>query len=233
MSSPGFAPLPTGVPAPAVPVAGLAQLFPVHRIYCVGRNYAAHAREMGADPGRDPPCFFMKPADAIVANDAAVPYPPATSNLHHEVELVVAIGRGGRDIPDACALEHVYGYAVGNDLTRRDLQARAKAAGEPWDVAKGFDRSAPVSVIHPAERIGHPARGRIWLEVNGEKRQDADLRELIFSVSEVVARLSALYELQPGDLVFTGTPAGVGPLQRGDRVVAGIDGIDTLRTNID
>jgi fumarylpyruvate hydrolase len=232
MNQHAFAPLPSDVPMPTIPVAGLGTRFPVHRIYCVGRNYAAHAREMGADPEREPPCFFMKPADAIVANDAAVPYPPATANLHHEVELVVAIGRGGRDIPDAFALEHVYGYAVGNDLTRRDLQARAKTAGEPWDVAKGFDRSAPVSAIHAAERIGHPARGRIWLDVNGQRRQDADLRELIFSVSQVLARLSALFELQPGDLVFTGTPAGVGPLQRGDRIVAGIDGIDELRTTI-
>lgn len=232
MSRPGLVELPSALPVPAVRVAGLAAPFPVHRIYCVGRNYAAHAREMGADPERELPCFFMKPADAIVGNDAVVPYPPATTNLHHEVELVVAIGRVGRDVPDAFALEHVYGYAVGNDLTRRDLQARAKAAGEPWDVAKGFDRSAPVSAIHPVERIGHPARGRIWLDVNGQRRQDADLRELIYSVSEIVARLSTLFELQPGDLVFTGTPAGVGPLQRGDRIVAGIEGIDELRTTV-
>jgi fumarylpyruvate hydrolase len=224
--------LPVAVPAPSVAVAGSTLRFPVHRIYCVGRNYAAHAREMGADPERERPCFFMKPADAVVENGADVPYPSSTANLHHEVELVAAIGRGGRDIADAHALEHVYGYAVGNDLTRRDLQARAKAAGEPWDIAKGFDQSAPLGAIHPAQRIGHPARGRIWLDVNGERRQDADLRELIWSVSQIVAQLSTFFELQPGDLVFTGTPAGVGPLQRGDRIVAGIDGIDELRTTV-
>lgn len=223
---------PFAVPAPSVAVAGSALRYPVHRIYCVGRNYAAHAREMGADPERERPCFFMKPADAVVANGTDVPYPPGTTNLHHEVELVVALGRGGRNIPDAFALEHVYGYAVGNDLTRRDLQARAKAAGEPWDVAKGFDHSAPMTAIHPVERIGHPSRGRIWLDVNGERRQDADLRELIYSVSEIIAQLSMLFELQAGDLIYTGTPAGVGPLQRGDRIVAGIDGFETLQTNI-
>jgi fumarylpyruvate hydrolase len=174
----------------------------------------------------------MKPADAVVANGLGVPYPPGTANLHHEVELVVALGRGGRSIPDAFALEHVFGYAVGNDLTRRDLQARAKSAGEPWDVAKGFDHSAPITAIHPCDAIGHPSRGRIWLDVNGERRQDADLRELIWSVAEIVAQLSTLFELQAGDLIFTGTPAGVGPLQRGDRIRAGIDGFETLETTI-
>jgi fumarylpyruvate hydrolase len=220
------------VPQPAVAIAGTAARFPVHRIYCVGRNYAAHVREMGASPEREPPCFFMKPADAVVANDASVPYATRTSNLHHEVELVVAIGRGGRSIAQADALGHVFGYAVGNDLTRRDLQAAMKQAGLPWDVAKGFDRSAPVAAIRPVADAGHVTDGRIWLDVNGQRRQDATLAEMIWSVPEIVAELSTLYVLQPGDLIFTGTPAGVGPLRPGDSVVAGIDGLETLRTTI-
>jgi fumarylpyruvate hydrolase len=224
--------LPFAVPRPTVAIAGSAARFPVHRIYCVGRNYAAHAREMGNDPTREPPCFFTKPADAVVANGAPVRYPPRTNNLHHEVELVIAIGKGGKQIPAADALEHVFGYAVGNDLTRRDLQAQAKDAGLPWDVAKAFDHSAPITAISPVTEGGHVTTGRIWLEVNGQSRQDARLDELIWSVPEIVAELSTLFELQPGDLIFTGTPAGVGALQRGDSIVAGIDGLDTLRTTI-
>jgi fumarylpyruvate hydrolase len=223
------------VPAPAqtsVEVAGSSERFPVHRIYCVGRNYAAHAREMGMDPEREPPFFFSKPADAVVPNGAPVPYPPRTGNLHHEIELVVAIGTGGRDIPLASALAHVFGYAVGNDLTRRDLQFAAREKGQPWDVAKGFDRSAPVTAIRRAAEVGHPERGRIWIEVNGEIRQQADLSEMIWSVPEIVAELSTLFDLAPGDLIFTGTPAGVGPVQRGDSLVGGIDGLETLRTTI-
>jgi fumarylpyruvate hydrolase len=223
------------VPAPAqtsVEVAGTGQRFPVHRIYCVGRNYAAHAREMGMDPEREPPIFFSKPADAVVPNGAPVPYPPRTGNLHHEIELVVAIGTGGRDIPLASALAHVFGYAVGNDLTRRDLQFAAREKGQPWDVSKGFDRSAPVTAIRRAAEVGHPERGRIWIEVNGELRQQADLSEMIWSVPEIVAELSTLFDLAPGDLIFTGTPAGVGPVQRGDSLVGGIDGLETLRTTI-
>ena len=223
------------VPAPAqtsVEVAGSSERFPVHRIYCVGRNYAAHAREMGMDPEREPPFFFSKPADAIVPNGAPVPYPPRTGNLHHEIELVVAIGTGGRDIPLASALAHVFGYAVGNDLTRRDLQFAAREKGQPWDVSKGFDRSAPVTAIRRAAEVGHLERGRIWIEVNGELRQQADLSEMIWSVPEIVAELSTLFDLAPGDLIFTGTPAGVGPLQRGDSLVGGIDGLETLRTTI-
>jgi fumarylpyruvate hydrolase len=224
---------PFTVPQPTVAIAGTASTrFPVHRIYCVGRNYAAHVREMGANPEREPPCFFTKPADAVVANGAAVPYASRTSNLHHEVELVVAIGRGGRDIAQASALEHVFGYAVGNDLTRRDLQAAMKQAGLPWDVAKGFDGSAPVSAIRAVSDAGHVTEGRIWLEVNGQRRQDATLGEMIWSVPEVIAELSTLFDLQPGDLIFTGTPAGVGAVQRGDSIVAGIDGLETLRTTI-
>jgi fumarylpyruvate hydrolase len=217
---------------PTVEVAGTDERFPVHRIYCVGRNYADHVREMGSDPKRDPPIFFSKPADAVVANGAPVPYPPQTKNLHHEIDLVVAIGRGGRDILVAGALEHVFGYAVGNDLTRRDLQHAAKNAGAPWDVAKGFDHSAPVTAIRRAADVGHLASGAIWLEVNGEPRQRSDLTEMIWSVPEIVATLSAFFELQPGDLVFTGTPAGVGPVVRGDSIVGGIEGLDTLRTTI-
>ena len=217
---------------PAVEVAGTDARFPVHRIYCVGRNYAAHAREMGMDPDRDPPFFFSKPADAVVANGTPVPYPPRTANLHHEIELVVAIGTGGRDIPLASALDHVYGYAVGNDLTRRDLQFSAREQGRPWDVSKGFDGSAPVSAIRPSAEMGHPDRGAIWLEVNGEARQRADLSEMIWSVPEIVAELSTYFELQPGDLIFTGTPEGVGPVRRGDSLVGGIDGLETLRTTI-
>lgn len=224
--------MPFTVAQPTIEIAGSAQLFPVHRIYCVGRNYEAHVREMGNDPQREPPCFFMKPADAVVPNGAPVPYALRTSNLHHEVELVVAIGAGGRAIQARSALDHVFGYAVGNDLTRRDLQAAAKDKGLPWDVAKGFDHSAPITAIRTVADAGHLSSGRIWLEVNGHKRQDANLAEMIWSVAEIIAELSSLYELQPGDLIFTGTPAGVGPVQRGDSIVAGIDGLDTLRTTI-
>ena len=217
---------------PSVEIDGTDQRFPVHRIYCVGRNYADHVREMGSDPQRDPPIFFSKPADAVVANGLPVRYPPRTSNLHHEIELVVAIGLGGRDISLERTLDHVFGYAVGNDLTRRDLQAAAKNHGAPWDVAKGFDQSAPITAIRRAEEIGHLAAGAIWLEVNGEPRQRADLGEMIWSVPEVVSELSTYFELQPGDLIFTGTPAGVGPVMRGDSLVGGIDGLETLRTTI-
>jgi fumarylpyruvate hydrolase len=220
------------VTQPTVEVAGIEARFPVHRIYCVGRNYAKHAREMGMDPDREPPFFFSKPADALVPNGTPVPYPPRTANLHHEIELVVAIGTGGRDIPLDNALAHVYGYAVGNDLTRRDLQFAAREQGRPWDVAKGFDCSAPVSAIRPAAEMGHLDRGTIWLEVNGEPRQRANLSEMIWSVPEIVAELSTYFELQPGDLIFTGTPEGVGAVRRGDSLVGGIDGLETLRTTI-
>jgi fumarylpyruvate hydrolase len=220
------------VTQPSVEVAGSDDRFPVHRIYCVGRNYAKHAREMGMDPDREPPFFFSKPADAVVPNGTPVPYPPRTSNLHHELELVVAIGHGGRDIPVAAALGHVFGYAVGLDLTRRDLQFEAREQGRPWDVAKGFDCSAPMSAIRPAAEMGHPERGTIWLEVNGETRQRANLSEMIWSVPEIVAELSTYFELRAGDLVFTGTPEGVGPVQRGDSLVGGIDGLETLRVTI-
>jgi fumarylpyruvate hydrolase len=217
---------------PMVEVIGTDARFPVHRVYCVGRNYAAHAREMGMDPEREPPFFFSKPADAVVPNGAAVPYPPRTADLHHEIELVVAIGEGGRDIQVEHALAHVFGYAVGNDLTRRDLQAAARESGRPWDVAKGFDHSAPVTAIHRVADVGHLSRGAIWIEVNGEARQRGDLSEMIWNVAEIIAELSTLFELRPGDLIFTGTPAGVGPVRPGDSLVGGIDELDTLRTTI-
>ncbi len=220
-------------PTPAVPINGRAEQFPVHRIYCVGRNYAAHAREMGNNPDREPPFFFTKPADAIVQNHAHVPYPSRTTNFHHEIELVVAIGKGGRDIAVAQALDHVYGYAVGNDFTRRDLQSDAKDHGRPWDISKGFDRSAAISTITPAAQSGHLRSGKIWLKVNGQMRQQGDLSDLIWSVPEVIAELSTLFELQPGDLIYTGTPAGVGALQKGDHIEGGIDGLGELITAIE
>ena len=219
-------------PAPSVAVAGTDDRFPVHRIYCVGRNYREHVQEMGGDPTREPPVFFTKPADAVVPSGAGVAYPPRTSNLHHEIELVVAIGRGGSNIPVDSALEHVFGYAVGNDLTRRDLQAEARKRGAPWDTAKGFDASAPITPIRRADDIGHVASGRIWLEVNGELRQQADVVEMIWSVPEVIAELSTYFALAPGDLIFTGTPAGVGPLLPGDLVAGGVDGIGTLQHGV-
>jgi fumarylpyruvate hydrolase len=217
-------------PVPSVAVAGGGR-FPVHRIYCVGLNYAEHVREMGGDAAKSPPIFFMKPADAVIANGAAVPYPPATGNFHHEIELVVAIGSAGRDVDAARALAHVFGYAAGNDLTRRDLQSTAKSRGEPWDTAKGFDASAPVAAIRPAAQ-GHPSKGRIWLSVNGTLRQESDLSHMIWDVPHIIAALSRLYELRPGDLIFTGTPAGVGPVRPGDRLEGGIEGLEVLHNTI-
>lgn len=218
-------------PIPTVEIAGGAAQFPVHRIYCVGRNYAAHAREMGHDQ-REPPFFFMKPADAVVANGAAIAYPSRTANLHHEVELVAALHSGGRNISASDAQRHVFGYAVGNDLTRRDLQSEARDKSRPWDTAKGFDHSAIVGPIHSVEKTGVLQRGSIWLKVNGELRQQGDLSELIWSVPEIIAELSTYFELTAGDLIFTGTPAGVGPLKPGDRIESGIDGLDAVVTTI-
>lgn len=206
--------------------------FPVRRIFCVGRNYADHVREMGGDPRSEPPIFFTKPADALVQGGSSVPYPPGTHNLHHEVELVVALHRGGTRIDAAGALAHVYGYAVGNDLTRRDLQSHARSRGQPWDMAKGFDASAQISRIHPVERFGHPSSNAIWLKVNGTQRQYSTLDQMIWSVPEIISGLSALVELQPGDLIYTGTPDGVGPLVPGDVVTAGIEGLDELEFRI-
>jgi fumarylpyruvate hydrolase len=218
-------------PMPAVPVQG-GGAFPVRRIFCVGRNYAAHVREMGGDPRAEPPIFFTKPADAIVTRGAPMPYPPATANLHHEMELVLAIGTGGADIAEADALAHVWGYAAGLDMTRRDLQAEAVRAGRPWDMAKAFDASAPIGDIAPASRFGHPAAGQIRLTVNGEVRQSADLADMIWTVPAIVAALSRLVRLAPGDLIFTGTPEGVGPVVRGDALVGDIAGVGGLHTRI-
>lgn len=217
---------------PTVTVAGTKDVFPVHRIYCVGRNYEEHAREMGKDPNREKPFFFMKPADAIVENNATIPYPPSTENFHHEIELVVAIGKSGVDIPEKEVTKHIYGYAVGNDLTRRDLQVTARKQGRPWDTGKSFDLSAPISAIHRATETGYLTQGHIWLKVNGEQRQSADLKDLIWNVNEIVSILSGLYTLLPGDLIYTGTPAGVGPIVPGDVIEGYIEGLDTLITTI-
>ncbi len=205
--------------------------FPVRRVFCVGRNYAAHAREMGADT-REPPFFFMKPADALVLDGADTPYPSATANLHHEVELVVAIGKGGTDIDAAHALDHVYGYAAGIDLTRRDMQDVAKAARRPWDLSKGFDASAPIGSIVPAAKAGHPASGTITLTVDGAPRQKGDLADQIWTVPEIIAELSRLAALAPGDLIMTGTPEGVGPVERTNVLVGEIVGVGTIATRI-
>ena len=217
---------------PSIAIADSDDRFPVRRIFCVGRNYAAHAREMGRDPDREPPFFFTKPADAVVADGATIPYPPQTENLHYEAELVVAIGAGGRDIPADRALEHVWGYAVGNDLTRRDMQNDAKELRRPWDLSKGFDRSAVIGALVPAGAIGHPSGGRISLSVNGALKQDGDLGEMIWPVADVVAFLSESVELAPGDLIMTGTPAGVGALVPGDTCVVAIEGIGEITTTI-
>jgi len=216
---------------PAVAVAGTEQIFPVHRIYCVGKNYADHIREMGSDPQRDPPCFFMKPADAATTSPE-IPYPPGTKNYHYETELVLAIGKGGSNISASDANDHIFGYAVGLDMTRRDLQMSSGGLGHPWDTGKGFDFSAPISLIHPAEQVGHINAGRIAVKVNGETRQDADVSDQIWKNPEIVSELSRLFTLQPGDLIFTGTPAGVGPVLPGDKLEASIDKLGILEITI-
>lgn len=217
-------------PIPSVEIAESQQRFPVHRIYCVGRNYADHVREMGSD-AKEPPVFFTKPPDAIVASGTAVPYPPRTENFHYEVELVIAVGGAGRNISAAQALDHVFGYAVGNDLTRRDLQGASKKKGLPWDTGKAFDGSAPVGAIRPAS-LGHVSQGAIWLKVNGETKQQSDIKEMIWSVPDIIAELSTLFVLRAGDLIYTGTPAGVGPLKPGDRIECHIDGLPSLTNTI-
>lgn len=215
-------------PRPSLPVAGRAERFPVGRIYCVGRNYADHAREMGHDPDREPPFFFMKAADSIVQDNAVLAYPVGSKDVHHEIELVVAIGKGGRNISVDKALEHVWGYGIGLDMTRRDIQGEAKKMGRPWEMGKSFDESAPVSALRPASEIGHPARGAITLRVNGVLRQQGDLAMQVWNVPEQIAYLSSLITLQPGDLIFSGTPAGVGPIQPGDKLEGHIDGVGDL-----
>jgi fumarylpyruvate hydrolase len=220
-------------PTMALPVEGTTARFPVSRIFCVGRNYAEHAREMGHDPDKAPPFFFMKPATSLVTDGAAMRYPAMTSDLHHEVELVVALGRGGENVSPDDALELVYGYAVGIDMTRRDLQGEAKKLGRPWETGKAFDESAPCSRIVPADKIGHPAEGTIELRVNGEPRQTGDLREMIWNVPDTIAYLSKLFTLLPGDLIFTGTPAGVGAVSRGDTLHASIARVGELSVAIE
>ncbi len=216
---------------PALPVAGTSQSFPVRRIWCVGRNYLEHIRELGNDE-REPPFFFAKPTDAVVADGSTIPYPPLTADLHHEVELVVALKGGGRNIPADKALDLVFGYAVGIDLTRRDLQMAARKIQRPWEIGKAFDASAPCGALKPATAIGHPSKGRITLSCNGTLRQDGDLSQMIWNVPEVIAKLSEMVALAPGDIILTGTPAGVAATVPGDRLDCAIDGIGTLSVTI-
>ena len=224
-------------PVFSLPVIGSELRFPVRRVFCVGRNYADHAREMGATDqaeGREPPFFFTKPGDAVVGGDGevVVKYPSLTNNLHHEVEMVVALGAGGENLSVDAANGLIFGYAVGLDLTRRDIQAKAKEKGHPWDMGKGFDQSAVAGAIKPVAASGHPASGRIWLKVNGELRQDGDLADMMWKVADIIANLSTMVRLEAGDLIYTGTPAGVGPVVPGDVLEGGVDGIGSLRARI-
>ena len=205
-------------PVPSLAVEGSDARFPVGRIYCVGRNYAEHAREMGHDPNREPPFFFMKAANSVVPSGSTIAYPVGTKDVHHEIEMVVAIGKGGKNIPVEKALEHVWGYGVGLDMTRRDIQGEAKKMGRPWEMGKSFDESAPCTPIHAATEIGHPSKGAIWVKVNGETKQQGDISQMIWSVPEQINYLSSLITLQAGDLIFSGTPSGVGPIKAGDKL---------------
>ena len=222
-------------PAPSVPVVGTEAQFPVHRIYCVGRNYEEHAKEMGFT-GREPPFFFMKPADAIVVAPPGattpLPYPSLTTNLHHEIELVAAIGKGGKNIAAADALQHIYGYAAGLDMTRRDLQNDMKKQGRPWSIGKGFDHSAPIGPITPAAQAGNVGKAGIWLQVNGVDRQRSNVAQLIWNIAETIEHLSAAWELQPGDLIYTGTPEGVSAVVTGDVLEGGVDGLGSIRLKL-
>lgn len=217
---------------PSLPVTGDSRRFAVNRIFCVGRNYADHAREMGHDPDREPPFFFMKPANSIVSDGKDMAYPSLSNDVHHEIEMVVAIGKGGANISAQTALEHVYGYGVGLDMTRRDLQGEAKKMGRPWDTGKAFDQSAPCAAITPIGQCGHPTQGSIKLLVNGEVRQEGKLNQLIWNIPDTIAYLSTLFTLEPGDLIFSGTPAGVGPVKKGDVLEGSIDGLVSLKTQI-
>ena len=219
-------------PVTALPIRDSAERFPVRRIYCVGRNYAEHAIEMGGDPDREPPFFFQKNPDNLVARRAEFPYPPASRDVHHEIELVVFLSRGSEDIPVERALDCVFGYAVGLDMTRRDLQGEAKKMGRPWEIGKAFEASAPCGEIVPAREIGHPQEGAIWLKVNGRTVQQGDLNQMIWKVPEAISYLSGLFRLAPGDVIMTGTPAGVGPVQRGDELFGHIDGVGDLRVKV-
>jgi fumarylpyruvate hydrolase len=214
-----------------LPIEGSDAAFPVRRVYCVGRNYADHAIEMGHDPSREAPFFFQKNPDNLLQG-GDFPYPPLSSDVHHEVELVIALKAGGADIPAEKAMDCIYGYAVGIDFTRRDLQGEAKKAGRPWEIGKAFEHSAPVSSLVPAERIGHPDKGAIWLELNGDRVQNGDLNQMIWKIPEIIAELSKLFTLAPGDVIMTGTPAGVGPVKKGDRIICGVDGVGTLTLSV-
>ena len=216
----------------ALPIRGSDALFPVRRVYCVGRNYAEHAIEMGHDPNKEPPFFFQKNADNIVPGGGDFPYPSATNDVHHEIELIVALAKGGENIPVQNALGHVFGYAIGLDMTRRDLQGEAKKMGRPWESGKAFEASAPTGEIVPASEIGHPDKGAIWLRVNGKTVQQGDLNQLIWKVPESISYLSGLFRLAPGDVIMTGTPAGVGPVKRGDELHGHIDGIGDLKIKV-
>ena len=217
---------------PVLSVAGTENVFPVHRIYCVGQNYSEHMYEMGSNPQRDAPFFFSKPADAVFHHHSEISYPPKTKNLHHEIELVIAIGERGSKISKSKAPNYIFGYTVGLDLTRRDLQQDAKKRGRPWTVAKGFDHSAPCSVLHKVDEVGHLDKGSITLSVNGEIRQYGDISEMIWSVPEIISILSGFFELCPGDLIFTGTPSGVGPLKRGDKLEGAVEKLTKLEIKI-
>jgi fumarylpyruvate hydrolase len=218
-------------PVTVLPVEGSELVFPVRRVYCVGRNFAAHAIEMGSDPDREPPFFFQKnPDNLLVSGD--FPYPVASNDVHHEIEMVVALRKGGSDIPVESAIDHVYGYGVGLDMTRRDLQGKAKDTGRPWEVGKAFEASAPCTPIVPAAKIGHPAAGAVTLDINGERRQTGDLNQMIWKVPEMITYLSGLFTLAAGDLIFAGTPSGVGPVKRGDKLVGRVEGVGTLEVRV-
>ncbi len=217
---------------PTLPVQGTDALFPVHRIYCVGRNYADHAREMGHDPDREPPFFFQKNPDTIVLPGDDFPYPDKSQDVHFEMELVIALSKGGKDIPEDQALDCIFGYAVGLDMTRRDLQGAAKKMGRPWEVGKAFEFSAPCSEVVPCTKIGHPSDARLWLKVNDELRQEGNINQLIWNIPETISYLSGLFTLAPGDLIYTGTPAGVGPTVRGDQLKGGVEGIGEIAISV-
>lgn len=222
-----FAPQP-----PVLAPTSDGKLFPVRRLFCIGRNYAAHAREMGKDPDREPPFFFTKWAETVVPSGTAIAYPPMTENYHYEAELVVAIGRGGRAIPADAALDHVYGYATGLDMTRRDLQFEARDKGRPWDAGKNFEQASPLGLIHPVSEVGHVAHGSIRLTVNGETRQEGDIADLIWPVADVIAHISRYYRLEAGDLIYTGTPAGVGAVVPGDTIVVSVAGLSGTEVTV-
>jgi len=216
----------------SLPVRGSDSRFPVHRVYCVGRNYAAHAIEMGHDPDREPPFFFQKNPDNLLTEGQDFPYPTMTKDVHHEIELVVALKKGGDDIPEDQALDCVYGYAVSLDMTRRDLQGQMKEQGRPWEIGKAFEHSAPCAELVPADKIGHPDQGAIWLKINGEMRQEGDLNQMIWKVPEMITYLSRLFTLQPGDIIMSGTPSGVGPVVRGDKMLGHVEGVGELSLSV-